>query len=65
MGVGHGVNLVRAGDHISNTQQECNLYDFVCGEWKERRREEGQDHSGQYFFFPPFSLCLNALLQYN
>ena len=64
MGVGHGVHLVRAGDHISNTQQESNL----CGFVESGRREEERKVKtilGSISFFPPFSLFLNTLLQYN
>lgn len=53
MGVGHGVHLVRAGGHISDTQQECNL----CGFVESGRREEERKVKailGSISFFPPF-----------
>lgn len=38
-GVGPGVHLARAGDHISNVQQECHLCGFVESGGREEERK--------------------------
>lgn len=61
-GVGPGVHLARAGDHISNVQQECHLCGFVESGGREEE-SEGRGHYGQYFFPPPFPIfkCFTAV----
>ena len=52
-GVGPGVHLARAGDHISNAQQECHLCGFVeSGGREEERKVEAI--MGSLSFPPPF-----------